>query len=112
MGVFENLFAERLPIALIKLVVVTRWEGTGVGTTEVRILTPDRTEIVVSTAAPATIDLSDGGSNYNLSMFGNVVLPEAGTYWVQTLLDSEVVRESPFTVVDASGGASDQTSYA
>lgn len=112
MGVFENLVAERLPVALIKLVVVTRWEGTGVGTTEVRVLMPNRTDVVVATASPATIDLSAGGSNYNLSMFGNVVLPEAGTYWVQTMLDSVVVRESPFTVIDASAAASDQTSYA
>jgi len=105
MGVFENLLAERLPISLIKLVIVNHWEGTGTGTTEVRVLVPDRSAILLSSNEPTAIELPEGGSTYNVSIFGNVTFTEPGIYWVQTLLDSQVVKESPLMIVDASSGA-------
>ena len=45
------------------------------------------------------IELPDGGFTHNLVFFVNVVLAQEGLYWVQTLLDSEVVDEVPFAVV-------------
>jgi len=97
-GVFQTIVAAQLPIALIKLATITYWHGQGLGSSEVRIVSPDRSEtIVVSEATP--IDLSAGGFTHNLVIFVNVLLPQQGTYWVQTLLDSEVVGEVPFSVV-------------
>ncbi len=107
MGVFENLIVERLPVSLIKLVVVNHWEGTGTGRTEVRILIPDRSAILVASNEPSELDLSAGGSTYNVSIFGNVVFSQPGPYWIQTLLDSQVVKEFALMVVDASAGASE-----
>jgi len=103
MGVFQNIMVEQLPVSLIKFAVINHWEGEGRGTTEVRVLSPDRSEVVVASAS-TPLDLAAGGFTDNVSFFVNVVLPQAGTYTIQTLLDSEVVDEFPFVVTDASEG--------
>lgn len=97
-GMFQNIVAAQLPIALIKLAVITYWHGQGTGMGEVRVVSPDRSEFIV-TSEPAPIDLSAGGFTHNLVFFFNVVLPQEGTYWVQMLLDSNVVDEVSFAVV-------------
>jgi hypothetical protein len=65
---------------------------------EVRVLSPDRSEIVLA-SQPAPVELSADGFTYNLNFFVNSVFSQEGTYWVQTLLDSEVVGEVPLAVV-------------
>ena len=92
----------QLPISMIKLAVLTYWHGQGSGTSEVRVLSPDRSRIIAS-SNPGLIDLTAGGATHNVVLFVNVALPEQGTYWVQTVLDSEVVAEVPFVVALASG---------
>jgi hypothetical protein len=52
---------------------------------------------MASQAAP--VNLSGDGSTYNLNFFVNIVFQQEGTYWVQTLLDSEVAGEVPLAVV-------------
>ena len=98
MGVFHAVGVEQLPVSLMKIAVINRLEGQGTAAVDVRILSPDRSQIVVASET-APVDLSAGGLNYNLVFFVNVVLPEAGTYWVQTLLDAQIVSEVPFSVV-------------
>jgi len=98
MGMCQGIAVPQLPASLIKLAVITYWHGQGTGTTQVRVLSPDRSEAVLA-SDPAPIELSEGGSTHNLVFFVNVVLPWEGTYWVQTLLDSEVVDEVPFAVM-------------
>jgi hypothetical protein len=98
MGMFQSVVTAQLPISLIKLAAITYWHGQGTGTAEVRVLSPDRSEVVLASNA-SPIDLAAGGSTHNLVFFVNVVLPYEGTYWVQIILDSEVVDEVPFAVV-------------
>ena len=98
MGVFHNLTAAQLPLVMLKFAVITYWHGQGTGNTEVRILSPDRSAIVMASQA-APIDLSADGFTYNLNFFVNVVFQQEGTYWVQTLLDSEVAGEVPLAVI-------------
>ena len=98
MGVFHSITAAELPLSLLKFAVITYWHGQGTATTAVRILSPDRSTILLqSNAAP--IELSADGSTYNLNFFVNAVFQQEGTYWVQTLLDSEVASEVPLTLV-------------
>ena len=97
-GMFQSITTGQLPISLIKLAVITYWHGQGTGSAEVRILSPDRSAVIVVSNA-TQIELPDGGFTHNLVFFVNVVLPQEGLYWVQTLLDSEVVDEVPFAVV-------------
>jgi hypothetical protein len=100
MGVFQNIMVERLPISLIKFAVINHWRGEGKYQTEVRILSPNRREVVV-TSQPTEIQLALGGFTDNVSFFVNVVFPDPGNYWVQTLADSILLNEFQLLVTDS-----------
>ncbi|HYJ90083.1 MAG TPA: hypothetical protein VEV84_02130 [Pyrinomonadaceae bacterium] len=100
MGIFQNIMVEKLPVSLIKFAVINHWRGDGSHQTEVRIMSPDKQNLVV-TSQPTPIELAPGGYTDNVSFFVNVVFPSAGTYWVQTLADSMVMDELPLIVTDA-----------
>ncbi len=104
MGVFQNIMVEKLPISLIKFAVVNHWRGEGVHQTEVRIVSPDKNNLVV-TSQPTHIELATGGFTDNVSFFVNVVFQTAGTYWVQTLADAMLLEELPLIVTDAETSA-------
>lgn len=108
MGVFQNIMVEKLPISLIKFAVVNHWRGAGDHHTEVRIVAPDKNNLVVS-SQPTHIELAPGGFTDNVSFFVNVVFPTAGTYWVQTLADTVLLEEFPLIVTDAETAAEMQT---
>lgn len=99
MGIFQNIMVEKLPVSLIKFAVINHWVGEGVHQTEVRILSPDRNDLIV-TSQTTPLDLSTGGFTDNVSFFVNVVFPSSGTYWVQTLADTVVLEEFPLIVAD------------
>ena len=100
MGIFQNIMVEKLPVSLIKFAVINHWRGEGSHQTEVRILSPDRSNVVV-TSQPTAIELAAGGFTDNVSFFVNVVFPDAGTYWVQTIANQNVLDEFPLIVTDA-----------
>ena len=100
MGIFQNIMVERLPVSLIKFAVINHWRGEGNHQTEVRILSPDKSNLVV-TSQPTALELAPGGFTDNVSFFVNVVFPNAGTYWVQTLADAVVLEEFPLIVTDS-----------
>ena len=100
MGIFQNIMVEKLPVSLIKFAVINHWRGEGNHSTEVRIMSPDRMNMVV-TSQPTPIELAAGGFTDNVSFFMNVVFPTAGTYWVQTLANSSLIDEFPLIVTDA-----------
>lgn len=100
MGIFQNIMVEKLPVSLIKFAVINHWKGAGHYQTEVRILSPDRANVVV-TSQTTPIELAPGGFTDNVSFFVNVMFPMAGTYWVQTLADKDVIEEMPLIVADA-----------
>ena len=100
MGVFQNIMVEKLPISLIKFAVVNHWRGEGQHQTEVRIVSPDKNNMVV-TSQPTNIELAPGGFTDNVSFFVNVVFSAAGTYWIQTLANTVLLEEFPLIVTDA-----------
>lgn len=100
MGIFQNIMVEKLPISLIKFAVVNHWRGSGNHQTEVRILSPDKGNLVV-TSQPTDIELAPGGFTDNVSFFVNVVFPKPGTYWIQTLANTVILEEFPLIVTDA-----------
>lgn len=107
MGVFQNIMVEKLPISLIKFAVVNHWRGNGNHQTEVRIISPDKTNMVV-TSQPTHIELAPGGFTDNVSFFVNVVFSTAGTYWVQTLANAVLLDEFPLIVTDSKAIAENQ----
>ena len=100
MGVFQNIMVEKLPVSLIKFAVVNHWQGEGIHQTEVRIFSPDKNNLIV-TSQPTQIELAAGGFTDNVSFFVNVMFSTAGTYWVQTLANSVLLEELPLIVTDA-----------
>jgi hypothetical protein len=100
MGVFQNIMVEKLPISFIKFAVVNHWIGEGKHQTEVRIISPDKHNVVVA-SQPTNIELAPGGYTDNVSFFVNVVFPTAGSYWVQTLANTVLLAEFPLIVTDA-----------
>lgn len=107
MGVFQNIMVEKLPVSLIKFAVVNHWRGNGNHQTEVRIISPDKTNMVV-TSQPTHIELAPGGFTDNVSFFVNVVFPTPGTYWIQTFADTILLEEVPLIVTDANAIANNQ----
>ena len=107
MGIFQNIMVERLPVSLIKFAVVNHWRGRGTYQTEVRIMSPDKTNLVV-TSQNTDIELAPGGFTDNVSFFVNVVFPTPGTYWVQTLANAALLEEFPLVVTDAKSAGSAQ----
>lgn len=107
MGIFQNIMVEQLPVSLIKFAVINHWMGEGRHQTEVRILSPDKSNLIV-TSQQTPIDLAPGGFTDNVSFFINVVFPTAGTYWVQTLANAVVLEEFPLIVADAADVAAMQ----
>ncbi len=99
MGIFQNIMVEKLPVSLIKFAVINHWRGEGIHQTEVRIVSPDKNNIVV-TSQPTQVELSQGGFTDNVSFFVNVVFQTAGTYWIQTFANTVLVEELPLIVTD------------
>ena len=99
MGVFQNIMVEKLPVSIIKFAIVNHWQGEGNHQAEVRILTPDKSNLVV-TSQPTALELAGGGFTDNVSFFANVVFQNAGTYWIQTLANSVLLEEFPLIVTD------------
>jgi hypothetical protein len=100
MGIFQNIMVEKLPVSLIKFAVINHWTGQGSHETEIRVLSPDKSTLVV-TSQPTKIELAEGGFTDNVSFFVNVVFPNPGTYWIQTIANTVVLDELPLIVADA-----------
>ncbi len=75
MGVFQNIMVQQLPASLIKFAVVNHWRGQGTYLSEVRILTPDRQQLVVCLISRQAFEINAGGFADNISFFVNVTFP-------------------------------------
>ncbi|MBI4472257.1 MAG: hypothetical protein HY646_06285 [Acidobacteria bacterium] len=96
MGVFENIFFPSFPSALLKFSVVNHWVGVGQFETFVRILSPDKREVVVS--VPSKFSIEGQGYADNVTFFTNVAFERPGSYSVQTHIDGKLVAERPLYV--------------
>jgi hypothetical protein len=98
MGIFQHIMVESLPTSIVKFAIVNHWRGEGFHQTEVRIMSPNKENLII-TSQPTPIELPTGGFTDNVSFFAGVVFQKAGTYWVQTLANSQLVEEFPLIVV-------------
>ena len=98
MGVFHQVAVQRFPVTLMKFAVVTQWRGEGSHLSEVRVMTPDRKQVVVS-ADPAPFEVMPGGIANNISFFFIVDFPAPGRYRVQTLINSTLADEQELTLI-------------
>lgn len=98
MGVFHQIVVPQLPITLIKFGIVTHWSGEGQYLSEVRILTPDRMQ-TVAVSQPSSFAVPSGGYSDNVTVFVNTVIPSAGNYVVQILINSSLFAEMILPVI-------------
>src|SRR5947209_10656038 len=98
-GVFYAIQVPQLPINVLKLVILNHWSGGGQYLSEVRILTPDRTQ-PVAVSQPSAFEIPQGGYADNVTLFANVTFPVAGDYVVQTLVNSTLFAEQSLTIMD------------
>ena len=96
MGLFENIFFPAFPAALLKFAVVNHWVGVGQFETHVRVLSPDRRELVIS--APSKFAIENNGYADNVTFFTNVNFSRAGHHIVQVYLDGQIAAERPLYV--------------
>lgn len=97
MGLFRNIYFYTLPSTLLKFALVNHWTGEGEYTSEVKILSPDRSRVVAAAqAAPFRID--PHGFADNITIFANVNFEVAGEYHLQVYLNGVMVNESPLSV--------------
>jgi hypothetical protein len=98
MGVFHQIAVQRFPVTLMKFAIVTQWRGEGSHLSEVRVMSPDRKQLIVQ-ADPAPFDVAPGGVANNISFFFNVEFPAPGRYHVQTLINSTLADEQELTLI-------------
>lgn len=101
MGVFYSLQVPHFPVTLLKIVILNHWSGEGQYLSEVRILTPDRSQ-PVAVSPPSPFEIPPGGFADNVTIFANIVFPASGNYVVQTLVNSNLFAENLLTVSDTS----------
>ena len=101
MGLFYAIQVPQLPVTLLKMAIVNHWSGEGQYLSEVRILTPDRSQ-PIAVSPPSPFQVPPNGFADNVTIFANVSFPAAGDYLVQTLINSNLFAEQSLTVTDAS----------
>lgn len=100
MGIFYAIQVQQVPVTLLKIVILNHWSGNGQFLSEVRILTPDRSQ-PVAVSAPSSFEVPQDGFADNVTIFANVSFPTAGNYVLQTLINSNVYAEQALVVTDA-----------
>lgn len=98
MGIFENIYATSFPAIHPRLAIVTEWtEGKGEYDTNLRILSPDRKTVLRETSS--RMRLSETGVRHrDVSIHLNIEFDRPGVYWVEHLLDGEVIHSMPMRV--------------
>jgi len=104
MGLFYAIQVPQLPATVLKVVVLNHWSGEGRYLSEVRILTPDRSQ-PIAVSPPSPFEIPEGGYADNVTIFANVAFPAPGNYVVQTLVNSTLFSEQALAVMDASQGS-------
>jgi hypothetical protein len=96
MGLFENVFFQALPSTLLKFAIVNHWIGVGQFETYVKVLSPDRKELVVS--APSKFVIETNGYADNVTFFTNISFEQQGAHVIQVYIDGRLAIERPLFV--------------
>jgi hypothetical protein len=99
MGIFYVLQVPQLPVTVLKMAVLNHWSGEGKYLSEVRILTPDRSQ-PVAVSPPSPFEVPPEGFADNVTIFANITFPVTGNYIVQTLINSNLFAEQLLTITE------------
>ena len=95
-GLFEAITAKVFPATHPTLFVVNRWcKGQGSFLQKIKIVNSKNKAIIFQTNEQA-FELNDINGHHTLiSRINNLAFPEAGKYWVEVLLDGELIINYP-----------------
>ncbi|MFA5146387.1 MAG: hypothetical protein WC515_03285 [Candidatus Omnitrophota bacterium] len=96
LGLFEAINAKTFPATHHTLFVVNRWcKGEGSFVQRIRIVnTKDKSLIFQTDDQP--FELADIDAHHTLiSKFNNLVFPNAGKYWVEVMIDGDLLLNYP-----------------
>lgn len=106
MGLFRNVYFYALPASLLKFALINHWTGEGEYTSEVKILSPDRSKVVAQAQA-APFRIEPNGFADNITIFANVSFETVGDYPLQVYLNGVMVKETSLNVTLISPPASE-----
>lgn len=99
MGLFENIYATRFPAMHPRLAIISEWaEGKGEFTVMMRIMSPDRKNILRETSSRMKLN-GMGVRHRDVSVHLNIEFKSPGTYWIENYLDNELINSIPMKVV-------------
>jgi hypothetical protein len=98
MGIINQVVVPQVPVSLFKFAVVNHWRGMGQFLSEVRILTPDRSQ-AIAVSQPTSFEVPPDGYADNVTVFVNTAFMQPGPYIVQTLINSNVFAERVLPVL-------------
>jgi hypothetical protein len=98
-GLFDAIVIPQLPVRYPRLFMVTRWcSGEGEFMQHSRILKPDQSDsLVEGQNIPVRLPNPEATAT-NVEIFLNVEFREAGTHWVEILLDGDLKIRYPLRV--------------
>jgi len=105
-GLFEAIGAKKFPATHPALFVANRWcKGEGTFTQKIRIVNPKDNSPVFQTEEQV-FELGDIDRHHTLiSRFNSLVFPNPGKYWVEVLLDNELIINYPLILNESKGPA-------
>ena len=103
-GLFEAINAKKFPATHQSMYVVNRWcKGEGDFKQKIRILNSQDKGLVFQTDEQV-FELTDIDKHHTLvSRFNNIVFKSPGKYWVEILLDGELVLNYPILLKEVQG---------
>ena len=98
-GLFDALNLPSLPFRVPRLFTVTRWcSGSGEFMQRTRVIRPDQSTALLE-GKPLRIKLNGPESTVtNIEGYLNIAFHEAGTHWVEILLDDTLKLRYPLRV--------------
>lgn len=101
-GLFEAINSPKFPATHAMLFVVNRWcKGEGTFTQKIRIVNPKDNALIFQTD-DQVFELGDIDRHHTLvSRFNNLVFPQPGKYWIELLLDNELILNYPILLKEA-----------
>ncbi len=98
LGIIAYVRVPQLPVTAVKLCVFNRWTaGVGQFTEVVRLIAPDETVMRQSQVRFALQDATNNATN--VTIFTQVELKTAGTYYIEVLVDEVMKLRYPVPVI-------------
>lgn len=97
-GILGVITVNSLPITAIKLCLFSRWCcGQGTFKNLYRIVLPDNTSTIASSQGEMQLNSIEEHLT-QVTVFGNVQFQQAGTHWVEALVEDELKLRFPLLV--------------